>query len=98
MPHGEDWNNERVAIRARKHRGRRTVGDGRLENDRPDSGTQFAPAGRRPLRSEPGKDSCGVGFIANIKGKKSHEIVADALSILCNLRASRRRRRRPARR
>src|SRR5438270_6526997 len=31
------------------------------------------------------KDSCGVGFIANIKGKKSHEIVADALSILCNL-------------
>ena len=29
------------------------------------------------------KDSCGVGFIANIKGKKSHEIVADALSILC---------------
>src|SRR4051812_50089931 len=31
------------------------------------------------------KDSCGVGFIANIKGKKSHEIVSDALSILCNL-------------
>ncbi|MDO9561011.1 MAG: hypothetical protein Q7J60_05280, partial [Bradyrhizobium sp.] len=29
------------------------------------------------------KDSCGVGFIANIKGKKSHQIVADALSILC---------------
>src|SRR5581483_5690662 len=31
------------------------------------------------------KDSCGVGFIANIKGKKSHQIVADALKILCNL-------------
>jgi glutamate synthase (NADPH/NADH) large chain len=31
------------------------------------------------------KDSCGVGFIANIKGRKSHQIVADALSILCNL-------------
>ncbi|MET4261739.1 glutamate synthase domain-containing protein 1, partial [Bradyrhizobium sp. S3.12.5] len=31
------------------------------------------------------KDSCGVGFIANIKGKKSHAIVSDALSILCNL-------------
>src|SRR5438270_13655077 len=31
------------------------------------------------------KDSCGVGFIANIKGKKSHQIIADALSILCNL-------------
>ena len=31
------------------------------------------------------KDSCGVGFIANIKCKKSHQIVSDALSILCNL-------------
>src|SRR6266700_2984992 len=31
------------------------------------------------------KDSCGVGFIANIKGKKSRQIVSDALSILCNL-------------
>src|SRR5437764_11148106 len=31
------------------------------------------------------KDSCGVGFIANIKGKKSHQIVFDALNILCNL-------------
>jgi glutamate synthase (NADPH/NADH) large chain len=31
------------------------------------------------------KDSCGVGFIANIKGKKSRQIVADALNILCNL-------------
>ncbi|MBX9710840.1 MAG: glutamate synthase subunit alpha, partial [Xanthobacteraceae bacterium] len=31
------------------------------------------------------KDSCGVGFIANIKGKKSHQIVSDALGILCNL-------------
>ncbi|WP_458759877.1 glutamate synthase large subunit [Afipia sp. TerB] len=31
------------------------------------------------------KDSCGVGFIADIKGRKSHQIVSDALSILCNL-------------
>src|SRR5579864_5119366 len=31
------------------------------------------------------KDSCGVGFIANIKGKKSHQIISDAISILCNL-------------
>src|SRR6202020_2765427 len=31
------------------------------------------------------KDSCGVGFIANIKGKKSHQIVSDAISSLCNL-------------
>ncbi|HEX2654166.1 MAG TPA: glutamate synthase large subunit [Xanthobacteraceae bacterium] len=31
------------------------------------------------------KDSCGVGFIANIKGHKSHQIVKDALAILLNL-------------
>src|ERR1700687_2983802 len=31
------------------------------------------------------KDSCGVGFIANSKGKKSRQIVSDALNILCNL-------------
>src|SRR5471030_427904 len=31
------------------------------------------------------KDSCGVGFIANINGKKSHQIVSDAINILCNL-------------
>ncbi len=31
------------------------------------------------------KDACGVGFIADIKGRKSHKIVEDALSILCNL-------------
>src|SRR6201985_3830801 len=31
------------------------------------------------------KDSCGVGFIADIKGRKSHQIISDALSILCML-------------
>src|SRR6187200_2774800 len=31
------------------------------------------------------KDSCGVGFIADIKGRKSHKIVQDGLQILCNL-------------
>src|ERR1700694_50161 len=31
------------------------------------------------------KDSCGVGFIANIKGKRSQQIAYDALTILCNL-------------
>ncbi len=30
-------------------------------------------------------DSCGVGFIVNIKGKKSHEIVRNGLQILENL-------------
>src|SRR3954470_11207639 len=30
-------------------------------------------------------DSCGVSFVANIKGKASHDIVATALGSLCNL-------------
>jgi glutamate synthase (ferredoxin) len=30
-------------------------------------------------------DSCGVGFVVNIKGKKSHKIIRDALTILVNL-------------
>jgi glutamate synthase (NADPH/NADH) large chain len=30
-------------------------------------------------------DACGVGFIANIKGKKSHSLVAQGLKILDNL-------------
>jgi glutamate synthase (NADPH/NADH) large chain len=31
------------------------------------------------------KDSCGVGFIADIKGRQSHQIVEDGLKILENL-------------
>jgi glutamate synthase (NADPH/NADH) large chain/glutamate synthase (ferredoxin) len=30
-------------------------------------------------------DACGVGFLANIKGAKSHEIITRGLKILCNL-------------
>jgi glutamate synthase (NADPH/NADH) large chain len=30
-------------------------------------------------------DACGVGFVAHIKNRKSHEIVAQGLGILCNL-------------
>lgn len=30
-------------------------------------------------------DACGIGFVANIKGKKSHEIVRQALTVLINL-------------
>src|SRR6478735_8675716 len=31
------------------------------------------------------KDSCGVGFIADIKDRSSHKLIEDALAILCNL-------------
>src|SRR5579883_2968173 len=30
-------------------------------------------------------DACGVGFVAHIKNKKSHAIVADGIRILANL-------------
>jgi glutamate synthase (NADPH/NADH) large chain len=30
-------------------------------------------------------DSCGIGFIANIKGSKSHPIISDALTVLENM-------------
>ncbi|OXM84446.1 glutamate synthase large subunit [Paenibacillus rigui] len=30
-------------------------------------------------------DACGIGFVANIKGKPSHEIVGQALTVLCNI-------------
>ncbi|MBI1870826.1 MAG: glutamate synthase large subunit [Chlamydiae bacterium] len=31
-------------------------------------------------------DACGVGFVVNIKGRKSHDIVREALTVLLNLR------------
>src|SRR5712692_9026459 len=30
-------------------------------------------------------DACGIGFVVNIKGEKSHEIVQQALTVLQNL-------------
>jgi glutamate synthase domain-containing protein 1 len=30
-------------------------------------------------------DACGIGFVAHIKGKPTHEIVRQALNVLCNL-------------
>jgi len=31
------------------------------------------------------RDACGIGFVANIKGSKSHQIISDALTILENM-------------
>lgn len=49
-----------------------------------------APIAGRPAASglfDPAheRDACGVGFIADIKGRKSHKIVEDGLQILLNL-------------
>ena len=41
------------------------------------------PTGLYDPRNE--HDSCGVGFVAHIKGEKSHAIVGQALEILANL-------------
>ena len=30
-------------------------------------------------------DACGIGFVANLKGNKNHQIVSDALTILENM-------------
>ncbi len=54
----------------------------------------LSPKERRGLEA-PGKqglydpayehDSCGVGFVVDLKNRKSHDIVSKALQILCNL-------------
>ncbi|MEP6747174.1 MAG: glutamate synthase large subunit [Bacteroidota bacterium] len=31
------------------------------------------------------RDACGIGFVANIKGNKNHQIVSDALTVLENM-------------
>ena len=41
------------------------------------------PQGLYDPRNE--HDACGVGFVANIKGRKSHEIISRGLEILVNL-------------
>jgi glutamate synthase (NADPH/NADH) large chain len=50
-----------------------------------DSADPGLPEGRGLYDPSLAKDSCGVGFIADIKGRKSHKIVEDALTILVNL-------------
>ena len=50
-----------------------------------DSGDPGMPEGRGLYDPSLAKDSCGVGFIADIKGRKSQQIVEDALTILVNL-------------
>ena len=50
---------------------------------------QRAPAGLPPKQGlydpQNEHEACGVGFVVNIKGKKSHQIIRDALTILINL-------------
>jgi glutamate synthase (NADPH) large chain len=50
-----------------------------------DTADPGVPAARGLYDPALDKDSCGVGFIADIKGRKSHQIVKDGLTILVNL-------------
>lgn len=43
------------------------------------------PAACGLYNPEQERDACGVGFIVNIKGEKSHSILHDASFILCNM-------------
>ena len=40
------------------------------------------PAERGLYRPSLEKDSCGVGFVAHVKGKRSHQIILDADRVL----------------
>ena len=54
-------------------------------SDFADSADPGVPAAQGLYDPALDKDSCGVGFIADIKGRKSQKIVKDALTILVNL-------------
>ncbi|MFN0218651.1 MAG: glutamate synthase large subunit [Hyphomicrobium sp.] len=54
-----------------------------MEDEAVDASGRPAPAGLFDPSHE--RDACGVGFIADLKGRKSHRIVEDALNILENL-------------
>ena len=47
--------------------------------------SDYPPAAQGLYNPANEHDACGVGFVANIKGKKSHEIVEQGLTILKNL-------------
>jgi glutamate synthase (NADPH/NADH) large chain len=63
------------------------------QGDQGDQRSQGSPLPRATVAAaEPGlyrasdeHDACGVGFVAHIKGRRSHAIVRDALTLLVNL-------------
>ncbi|KAI8067750.1 hypothetical protein BC940DRAFT_333325 [Gongronella butleri] len=49
------------------------------------SWAEAIPAAQGLYNPELEKDACGVGFMVNVKGKRSHKILSDASDILCNM-------------
>ena len=57
-----------------------------MKNDRGQALSPGLPAKQGLYDPQNEHDACGVGFVVNVKGRKSHAIVRDALTILINLR------------
>ncbi|HKH71374.1 MAG TPA: glutamate synthase large subunit [Vicinamibacterales bacterium] len=49
------------------------------------SGTRFTPPAQGLYDPHAEHDACGVGFVVHIKGRRSHDIVRNALQVLINL-------------
>src|SRR6188472_2230920 len=45
----------------------------------------FQPSAQGLYNPNDERDACGVGFVVDIKGRKSHDIVRKALEVLINL-------------
>src|SRR5215203_6208089 len=52
---------------------------------KPDLSMQTAPKAQGLYDPQFEHDACGVGFIAHVKGRKSHALIRDALTALVNL-------------
>ncbi len=52
--------------------------------------TSIAPAAQGMYDPSAEHDACGVGFVVDMKGRRSHEIVRKALRVLMQPGASRR--------
>ena len=56
------------------------------DEHKPSDQVQLGPPPKQGLYDpEFEHDACGLGFVVNIKGRKDHQLVADALQILVNL-------------
>src|SRR6476659_3579901 len=57
----------------------------RMEQPATTSGSSYPPPAQGLYDPANERDACGLGFIAHIKGRKTHEIIAQGLKILENL-------------
>src|SRR5690349_20582955 len=65
--------------------GSREGGNAGVSHVRKESTRMGLPSPQGLYDPRNGHDACGVGFVANIKGRKSHDIIRQGLEILVNL-------------